>query len=138
MARIPGFKIDSFLVDDSAGTQRNIKDSVLSFDPGSSINLYDTTTIDSDQMEREAGLKDQELTISAMVTDDTDIGTVPVFLLNQTGKRTVKIKLKDSALYYNGEMLIENANLTRGTDANLEMSVTMKGASEVTNIWTAS
>ena len=138
MARIPGYKIASFLVDDSAGTPRDIKGSVLSFDPGSSINLYDTTTIDSDQMEREQGLKDQELTISAMVTDDSNVGTVPVFLLNQTGKRTVKVQLEDSALYYNGEMLIENANLTRGTDANLEMSVTMKGAAGVTAIWSAS
>lgn len=136
MARVDGLNITAFSVTDASGTARDVV-GIRSFDPGKSTNLLDVTTIDEVYMNRVVGLQDQELKIHADVDDTSATGTVAVFMLDDSGVRTVKIQL-DTGLYYNGKFLIESLEVSRNEEADLTLDVVMKCAEDSTATYTTS
>lgn len=136
MPRIIGSAMVSVTVDDSAGTAHDIKGEVIDISDDESRNLLDTTTVSHVEMQRTFGLHDTSLSLNCFLNTDTG-STYDIFLANQTNKRKVKLGFATN-LFWNGVMLIESVSLSRGTDTNLTLDISLQQAEGVTSVWTTS
>ena len=136
MPVINGTALTSVSVTTSAGAAQDIKDETIDVQFGDSNNLLDTTVVSKTEMKRIIGLHDSSLSLNLFVNSDAT-STFGVFLTDSKKARTVKIGLA-SNLFWNGTMLIESTDVSRGSDANLTMSVSMQQADGVAAVWTTS
>lgn len=136
MPRVIASGMHSIMVDDSSGTPRDIKSEVISIQFGDTNNLIDVTTIDEAEMKRIIGNHDSTATIDCFVNTDSN-STYDVFLANSSGSRTLKFGFTAS-LFWNSEQVIGESPVSRDTDGNMTMSVSMEQASGVTSPWTTS
>ena len=138
MPRINGAAVLAVSITDADGTARDIKKEVKDISWGNDINMLDTTTVDVDQMQREEGLKDSNISVNFFL--NTDAGsTYDVFCANQSNERTMKVSLR-SDCHWNIIGLIENVNPSRdtSTEFSLEATISQSKGPSGTSSWSTS
>jgi hypothetical protein len=113
MAKKSGLGITTLSVDDSAGTQRDIRNDITNFQMATPRAVQDVTGIDKSAMERLLLLADFSITLNGVFNDQATTGSHIVF-------RTVTLVITGNTLA--NECLFTDYNLTRAASGELTWS----------------
>jgi hypothetical protein len=122
MAKKSGFGITTLSVDDSAGTQRDIRNDITNFQMATPRAVQDVTGIDKSAMERLLLLADFSITLNGVFNDQATTGSHIVFrtVPSTSVLRTVTLVITGNTLA--NECLFTDYNLTRAASGELTWS----------------
>jgi hypothetical protein len=122
MAKKSGLGITTLSVDDSAGTQRDIRNDITNFQMATPRAVQDVTGIDKSAMERLLLLADFSITLNGVFNDQATTGSHIVFrtVPSTSVLRTVTLVITGNTLA--NECLFTDYNLTRAASGELTWS----------------
>lgn len=135
MAKVSGL-LDAFELDDSGGSLRDISSTVDSVQVQTSQGLIDVTGLDKAAMERVIGLGDGSFQVSGPF--DAASNKAHDVFTPLSGTRTARYTingLTNGNPQLSMEVLIENYNVSRGTDAKLSWTATLRLQSGTAPTW---
>ena len=135
MAKVSGLG-DTISVDDSGGSARAISNDITDFSINLPTALLDVAGVDKSAQERLTGLQDGTVTLNG-VTNFASNQSHDVFK-NRANARTVTITLYESGStdpQLGMEMLINNYDITRGTDGSSTWTATLSLQSGTVPTW---
>lgn len=124
-------------IDESDGNARDISSDITSAGINTSQGLQDITGLGSAAMERLGLLRDGELALTGVFDDGSNLAH-EVFKdyytpVSGTFGRTVSVAI--SGQTWSAEMVIENYNLSRGSDGSLTWTATLRVCNGTTPSW---
>ena len=135
MAKVSGLG-DTIAVDNSAGSAKTISNDITDFSINLPTALLDVAGVDKSAQERLTGLQDGTVTLNG-VTNFASNQSHDVFK-TRTGTRTVTITLYESGStdpQLSMEMLVNNYDITRGTDGSSTWTATLSLQSGTVPTW---
>jgi hypothetical protein len=136
MAKKSGLGITTLSVDDSAGTQRDIRNDITNFQMATPRAVQDVTGIDKSAMERLLLLADFSITLNGVFNDQATTGSHIVFrtVPSTSVLRTVTLVITGNTLA--NECLFTDYNLTRAASGELTWSAPGVLADGTVPTWT--
>ena len=114
---------DAVLVDDSAGTPRDLSTDITSYEIGNSQNLLDATSISKSAMERIIGLGDVTISLSGVFDAATNMAhDVFKTIASTTATRTTVLAISGQSL--TNECFFTDYALSRASDGSLTYTST--------------
>jgi hypothetical protein len=125
----------SVTLDDSSGAGQDISNDVTNLSLNTTQGMQDITGLDSTAIERLGLLRDGEVALSGVFNDAAgqSHAVLKDYYATTGGARTMALAVSGQTLSM--EMLIENYNLTRGTDGSLTWTATARLQSGTTPTW---
>lgn len=126
MARVNGVVVDSLMIDDSAGTPREMKTFLKGdINLNNGFELLDATAGSDTHMARDQGLGDSDVQANFFL-DKAANASFAVLVSNIKNVRTVAFTT--GGVTYTGEQLIESSNLVRRGNGEVEVAVQFRNA----------